>query len=164
MENNPSSRPKCDGGAAVEFLGIMLPDALWAITAIWPKGIPGKPSSMKNIYTRTFSPSEADECRAWVESMNDMGWNVYFMPNPPKHKINKKATKEDVKEVRYLYVDIDPKPGKDITVERERIKGLLTGTALQNGVLCPTAIVDSGGGYWAFWKLANPVSLEAEDE
>ena len=84
--------------------------------------------------------------------------NLYFQVNPPKFKVNKKTSKEDIKEVRWLYVDIDPKKENDIIAERLFIRDLLT-NKLPAGVNRPTAVIDSGGGYQAYWKLKNPYTI-----
>lgn len=158
-EPNP---PRCDGEKSVAFLRKMLPDALWSITAIWPQGIEGMPVHGKVIHTKTFSPDEGEECRAWIEKMNNAGWNIYFMPNPPKERLSRKAKKEDVKEVRYFYVDLDPKKTGDLQAEREKISQLISQTIDAGKVPTPTAIVDSGGGYWVFWALETPLLLKKE--
>lgn len=150
---------RCDGQALVDFLQELLPETLRAISAIWPKGIPGRPKSMPEILTRVFRPDEAEACKAWVERMNNMGFNIYFNPNPPRTKKGKKPNKEDIAEVRYLFVDVDPRAGESLQEERERISQRLLGSNAPKDVPKPTLVIDSGGGYWGFWKLDTPVSL-----
>ena len=53
--------------------------------------------------------------------------------------------------------DVDPRPGEELEAERERALRLLRAYSP-----APTAIVDSGGGYQAFWKATEPVLLEGE--
>lgn len=158
-ENEKDSELRCDGKALVDFLQELLPETFWAISAIWPKGIPGRPDGMRDIWTRVFHPDEAEECKAWVERMNNMGFNIYFNPNPPRTKRGKKANKEDIAEVRYLFVDVDPRAGEPLQEERERISKKLLGSNAPMDVPKPTFVIDSGGGYWGFWKLDTSVSL-----
>ncbi|MBK7362159.1 MAG: hypothetical protein IPJ01_07650 [Micavibrio sp.] len=159
MADDEGRKLRCDGQALVDFLRELLPDAFWPITAIWPKGIPGPPNGMRDIYTRVFHPDEAEDCKAWVERMNNLGFNIYFNPNPPRTKKGKKANKEDIAEVRYLFVDVDPRAGEPLQEERERISQRLLGSNTPKDVPKPTLVIDSGGGYWGFWKLDTPVSL-----
>ncbi|MBP7720978.1 MAG: hypothetical protein KA155_00425 [Alphaproteobacteria bacterium] len=156
-DNEEGSALRCDGQALVDFLRELLPDAFWAITAIWPKGISGCPHGMRDICTKVFHPDEAEECKAWAERMNNLGFNIYFNPNPPRTKTDKKAKKEDIAEVRYLFVDVDPRAGEPLQKERERISKRLLGAP--KDVPRPTLVIDSGGGYWGFWKLDTSVSL-----
>lgn len=151
----------CDPEQATAFLQEFSPDAPWALTAIWPQGIPGIPEGKKNIYTETFNPDEVERCKAWIKEINDRGWNIYFMINPPKRYLNKKGSKDDVAEVRWLYVDLDPRAGEPLEQERERIEKLLT-TNLPKQIPKPTVIVNSGGGMWGFWKLKIPLSMSVD--
>lgn len=75
--------------------------------------------------------------------------------------MQKKAAKKNIKEVAWLHVDIDPANGKSLLEERSRIEALLT-TDLPAGVPKPTAVIDSGGGYWGFWRLAQPIEINGD--
>lgn len=74
-----------------------------------------------------------------------------------------KATKADVASVGWLWVDVDPRPGEELEAERARISGLLT-DKLPKGVPPPSVIIDSGRGYWALWRLAQPVVMPPADD
>ncbi|WP_065754083.1 VapE domain-containing protein [Bradyrhizobium paxllaeri] len=146
--------PSPDNLAALDFLRKLYPDGPWLLTAIRvdPPG----------IQTRTFSPKNEGACLDWLKSRNGER-NIYFSVNPPLRELSKKAERTDIREVVYLHVDIDPRANETLEVERERIEALLT-TNLPPGVPAPTAIVFSGGGYQAFWKLDMPIPIGGDLE
>jgi len=81
------------------------------------------------------------------------GNNVYFTVNQVRGRLTKKASKEDIGQVRWLHVDIDPKPGVPLAQEQAAILD-----KLRNGlkeIPPPTLITFSGGGYQAFWRLTE---------
>jgi hypothetical protein len=135
---------------AIDFLRRFEPDGPWVLTAIVPDG--GK------TYTDTFGPGTEEECEAWIDSHQGIR-NVYFMVNPPTRALQSKAKKSDVREMRWLHVDSDPEAGKDLAAERERIL-----KKLQEFRPEPTVILDSGGGYQAFWKLSEPVPVNGSEQ
>lgn len=141
-----------DTGAALEFLRLWAPDGPWVLTAITP--------DRKSIDTRTFRPSSEEECRAWISGFNGAR-NLYFHVNPPIRDLTKKAEREDILELAWLHVDIDPRAGENVAEEQERALSLLT-TKLPPTVPPPTCVIFSGGGYQGFWKLAEPVRIEGD--
>lgn len=143
---------KPDNEAAINFLKRWAPEGPWALTAIRP--------DRKAIDTKTFYPALEQELRRWLEDYNG-NRNIYFHVNPPLRDITKKAEREDIKEVAWLHVDIDPRAGENLKEERERALGLLT-TKLPKGVPEPTVIVFSGGGYQGFWRLAEPIAVNGD--
>lgn len=150
-----------DPEAATDFLQEFAPFGLWLLIAIWPKGIAGIPSGHREIIAETFSPRQVQACRDWITKHNGAGWNVYFMINQPKQPMSKKATKEDVKEAAWFFVDLDPRAGEPLEEERERILKLLTENR-PDDIPEPTLIIDSGSGFWGLWKLEQPISLTGE--
>lgn len=141
-----------DTAAALDFLQRMYPEGPWVLTSI--------ETDRKAITTATFGPAKLDECRAWIDRFNGRR-NIYWSVNPPMRELQKKAEREDIKEVCYLHVDIDPRAGEDLVEERERLLGLLT-DRLPKGVPAPTAVVFSGGGYQGFWRLQEPIPINGE--
>ncbi|MBK7362183.1 MAG: hypothetical protein IPJ01_07770 [Micavibrio sp.] len=143
---------ECKPESSIEFLKSFSPEHLWPLTAIYPKGIPGLSEREANIHTKTFLPEDYEECKKWIQAMNSRGWNIYFSINPPKKLLNKKAKKEDIAEIRWLYVDIDPRAGEPLEKEQARIKALLT-TNLPAGIPKPTLSLTAaaawGCGGWA---------------
>ena len=147
-----SLEPVPDTGAAVEFLKLVHPAGPWVLTAIR--------TDRKAVETKTFRPETEAEMTGWLNDYNGHR-NLYWSVNPPLRDIQKKATREDIKEVSYLHVDIDPRSGEDIEDERRRCLGILT-SKLPATVPPPTIILFSGGGYQAFWKLETPISINGE--
>jgi hypothetical protein len=141
-----------DPSAALNFLSWVRPAGPWVLTAIPPEG--------GVTQTRTFGPETSVDMLDWVAGLNGK-LNVYWMVNPSRGVLTSKAKKEDVESVEFLHVDLDPaKPTatdldailKHVTAERVRILALLEGFTP-----VPSAIVDSGGGYQAFWRLDEPI-------
>ncbi len=141
-----------DTPAAVAFLRSYEPEGPWVLTAIRP--------DRKSIDTSTFRPGEDAKLAAWLGKHNG-NRNIYFSVNRPLRDLTKKAEREDIAEVRWLHVDIDPRAGEDMEDERARALGLLTGK-LPAGVPAPTVIIFSGGGYQGFWRLETPIPIDGD--
>ena len=118
----------------------------WVLTAIFPDG---------EISTTSFLPTDWAACANWIDAAVKAGRNVYFHVNPVRRALVSKATKEDIARLGWLHVDIDPRPGEDFQEERDLALKTLT-----EFVPRPTVIVDSGGGYQGFWRLAESPELE----
>jgi len=126
---------------AVGFLEKFHPNGFWVLTAINP--------DRKGTATKTFT--RANECEAWVNARVGKA-NLYFMVNQPSGPLTKKGTKADVATASWLHVDIDARVGEPLDQELARIRTMVEGFAPR-----PTAVVFSGGGYQAFWRLSEPV-------
>ena len=156
---------KHDNAAVEKFLLQWAPKGPWVLTAIR--------TDKNGITTTTFFPDgttvdeksmEPIHCmeglHKWLEEYNGKR-NIYFHVNTPMRALTKKASREDIKSVDWLHIDIDPRAGEDLEEERERALGLLT-TDLPKGVPAPTVIIFSGGGYQAFWKLEDSIKIEGD--
>ncbi len=99
-----------DYSASLEFLRRWCPDGPWVLTSILVE--------RKGIETATFEGGQEDQLLAWLERVGQE-CNVYFHVNPTRGPLTKKATREDVRELAWLHVDIDPRAGEDIEEERE---------------------------------------------
>jgi hypothetical protein len=139
-----------DNAAALDFLKKVYPEGPWVLTAINP--------NKKGIDTRTCHTEQ--ECLQFLTEYNGK-WNLYWSVNPVLRDVAKKAAKTDIKEYAYPHVDIDPRAGEDLAQDRERILGQLT-TNLPKGAPPPSFIIDSGGGYWGFWKLEQPIPINGD--
>lgn len=135
--------------AALAFLRAFAPTGPWCLTAIAP--------DRSSIATRTFRPGREAELAAFVAEHNGRR-NLYFAVNPVVREVTKKAEKGDVASVDHLHVDLDPRAGEDLGQEQSRIRALLT-ERLPASVPPPTCVVFSGGGYQAFWRLAEPIAV-----
>ncbi len=134
-----------------DFLTRFRPGGPWLLTAIVPDG---------DTFTKTFD--NVDEAETWALDENAAGRNIYFSVNPTAHALRKKAKKSHIARVEYLHVDLDPYAGEDFNTERERIRKRLNGSLAADGIPPPSFIIDSGGGYQAFWRLAEPIELDGD--
>ena len=145
---------KGDTEAAIKFLQMFEPDGPWVLTAI--------PPHRKGIQTRTFHPHSLDQLREWIGNRNGYD-NLYFHVNRPLTDLSKKAEREDLKEVRWLHVDVDPRVGEPVEEEQKRILALMT-QKRPAGIPAPTVIIFSGGGFQAFWRLDTPIIIDGQLE
>ncbi|ODU47648.1 MAG: hypothetical protein ABS96_03360 [Lysobacteraceae bacterium SCN 69-123] len=134
-----------------DFLTRFRPGGPWLLTAIVPDG---------DTFTKTFD--NVDEAETWALDENAAGRNIYFSVNPTAHALRKKAKKSHIARVEYLHVDLDPYAGEDFNAERERIRKRLNGSLAADGIPPPSFIIDSGGGYQAFWRLVAPIELDGD--
>jgi hypothetical protein len=140
-----------DTKAALAFLQEAQPGGPWALTSIEP--------DRKGIQTKTFGPRSLKEMEEWLNQFNGKR-TLYFHVNKVGRPITKKAEREDIEEMRYLHVDLDPRAGEDFTKERERILARLESPP--EGLPTPTYIIDSGGGYQGLWLLEEPIHIGGE--
>ena len=140
---------------ALEHLRWFRPEGPWTLTAIYPDGGPTK--------TETFGPETEVDCLRWLEERTVEEMNLYFMVNPARTKLHSKAKKEDVEDLAWLHVDVDPRKKPDLSdekkashieAERARILPLLREFKPE-----PTLIIDSGGGFQALWRLDDPLYI-----
>lgn len=149
----PPREPAPDNEAALAFLRtIGGPCQLSAID----------PEKKRPLVTRTFAPDAEDAARKFLEKFNG-NRNLYWAINPPEEGDDKKSKRTDITQVRFLHVDLDPRAGEDVEQERKRILALLT-TNLPKGVVRPSFIIDSGGGYWGLWKLTASIPINGNLE
>jgi hypothetical protein len=116
-----------------------------------------------DVQAETFLPAaDRDEsATGWVLKWNGRGYDIYFAINPLKRPMSKKAGKEDVASAEWLWVDLDPRKGAELIPERQEMLALLT-ERLPRGLPESTWIVDSGRGYWAFWKLRTTQPVDGD--
>ena len=149
-----SDKPSPDTSSSIRFLKQFAPDGPWILAALKPGG--GGPE------VKTFKPDTESDALRWIEKHNGRQ-NLYFQVNPSIRDVSKKASKVDIKSVDWLHVDIDPRKGEYVADEQRRIRELLTGN-LPDGVPQPTCIIFSGGGYQAFWRLEEPISINGVEK
>lgn len=126
------------------FLRKFRPNGPWVLSSIVPDG---------RITTTSFRKDQESHMRDWVASRLDYE-NLYFQVNRSEC-LTKKATKNDITAAEWLHVDVDPEAGEDFEEQRQKILG-----RLQSYSPKPTLIIDSGGGYQAFWRLSEPVECD----
>ena len=106
----------------------------WHLTAITPDG---------PVINRSFGPGENAAAADFIRAQSGRR-NLYVHVNRLRPDMrDRKARKQDVAVAKYVHVDID-----DITAL----------SRLREFHLPPTAVVASGGGYNAYWKLAEPLA------
>lgn len=133
--------PNSDIAESIRFLQWLRPEGPWVLTAIPPEG--GR--------TDTATFTDVAEAEKWLSSRSGK-LNLYFSVNPLRAATDKKAKKEDVAELAFLHVDVDPRKGEDLKSEQARAIKVLEGFSPS-----PSAIIFSGGGYQAFWRLEEPI-------
>lgn len=143
---------------SVDFLSKVYPEGPWCLTAI-------DPEKKKKPETRTFYPATKDRLLTWL-SLHSGHRNLYWHVNPVNRDMDKKAEREDIKEVCYFHVDVDPGATDNLAKEQDRILAMFlseaNGGKPKKGVPLPTFIIFSGGGYQAFWKLERPIQIEGD--
>ncbi len=141
---------------SVEFLKFLYPEGPWLLTAI-----PVDRAAKLQTVTNTFGPD--DDVAHWLKQYGGGTYNFYFSVNKPWGGMSKKASRLEIKEMCFLHVDLDPRPREDVGSEQKRIEELLT-DKLPEGVPKPSAVVYSGGGYWGFWRLTDPIGIDRNVE
>lgn len=135
---------------AIEFLKQWRENGPWVLTAISPEN--------GQTETRTFLNDQLQKMEDWI-SKNNGNRNLYFSINPVRNIVNKKPSRVDIAEICSLFVDVDPRVGEEIEAERARILN-----SLHQFSPYPSLIIDSGGGYQAFWILEEPILLDGTEE
>ncbi len=122
--------------AAADFLQWLRPGGPWTITAIIPDG-------MAVTRTETSAAGVAGFVRKY-----DGERNIYYAVNPLKRAMAKKAKKMDVLAGEFVHADLDPR--EDETPEAAKARYM---AALKAYPLKASAVVDSGNGIQALWRL-----------
>ncbi|MGE0750817.1 MAG: VapE domain-containing protein [Variibacter sp.] len=130
--------------ASVEFLQKLRAGGPWVLTAIVPDG----PTTTITAFT------EADVI-SFVRKHNGRR-NIYYSVNPLTGATTKKASKKDIVAAEFVLADLDPQD--DETPDEAKNRYL---ARLQQFELPPTAVVDSGNGIQALWRLASPAMPDA---
>lgn len=111
---------------------------------------------------KIYQPHDSDSAKRFVTANNgpDFQRNMYYMAN--SRHLKGKRSKENVPMSDHLWSDLDTKDFSGTETERlDKILGMLTDDRLRpKGIPAPTAIVFTGGGYQALWKLKDPISAE----
>lgn len=137
--------------ATIDFLSHWEPDGPWVLTSIVPDGL---------VETKTFA-KDAKIAGEWIAARQGKA-NLYFSVNRPRGASRRndrdqelKLEKGDVGWFKALHVDCDPRAGEPIVEERTRILA-----KMQSFEPKPSVVLDSGGGYQAFWLLREPQEID----
>ncbi len=149
MTNNVNNN-----GKAFKYLNWLRPKGFINLVAIDP---------VSDKITGITRNSKSPDLLAFIEK-NNGAKNLYFMVNEPfEDAPDTKLTKKHVKAVHALYVDADPLKKKEFHEERARLK--IFAQSLNDDKEFPaTFVIDSGGGYQAFWKLDEPIKPDESIE
>ena len=111
------------------------------------------------IRAQHFDAGDCAGQHAFVTNNGNAGFDLYFSPNPVKGTLHKKAGKNDIVEARHLWVDLDPRKNEELETEREAMLARVTAN-LPTGIPKPNRVIDSGRGFWGYWKLDKPAPVD----
>jgi predicted P-loop ATPase len=129
--------------APVDFLRWLRPKGHWTLTAIPPDGKP-----------TTLAVKNPADAKAFVAKYNGNA-NIYYDVNPTHRPQNRKATKRDIQQAEYVQADLDPAADETPEAAKQRYR-----KKLETFDPLPSAIIDSGNGIQALWRLEEPVPPE----
>ena len=118
-----------------------------------------KHNGKNEIIARHFDAADGAGQQAFITDAGNAGFDLYFTPNPVRDTLHKKASKNDIVEARHLWVDLDPRKTEPLEAERAAMLALLT-TKLPDGLPRPNHVIDSGRGFWGYWKLDKPAPVD----
>jgi len=155
--NFPHSRIDTPGAIAVAFLRRFHPTSLWGLCCFGPGEQEVGPA-------RAFDPAEEAAARSFIDAV-DGKHNVYFTVNVMRCRLAKKAAKKDIVEVSWLHSDGDLNKNLDwsdlVAVAAEKARVL---QRLRSYIPMPTAIIWSGGGFQAFWRLSEIICVDGNKQ
>ena len=139
----------------LDAINIIRPMGLLEIVTIAPMG--------KGIDARTFEiPKESEEAAIYANDANLKNHhNIYFAVNQLKHRINKKCKREDILDIQYAHVDVDPDLSSGYGAGRKRLQEETLRKMNGNG-RSATFIIDSGNGLQGFWAYRQPLLAEQD--
>jgi P4 family phage/plasmid primase-like protien len=133
---------RVDGKQAIDFLRWLEPTGVTAVYMLTDKGM---------VY-RTVNPES-------ITPVLLAGFNTYYQPARVDPSVGrKKASKEGLLSTQFHHVDIDPRKGADPATEQDRILRVLD-VERPKDVPIPSAVIFSGRGYQALWRLKQPLPL-----
>ncbi len=118
----------------------------------------GQPNAIE-VYPH--DPASWQQAGHWIQQHQTDRWNIYFHPNDVRPGLAKKATKADMTVCDVAQADVDPTKGKPYAEARN--DAWLTVQALQQSDIPPSAIFDSGNGFYPLWRLDQPVDVDTYD-
>jgi virulence-associated protein E len=134
-----------DTPAAVDWLRHYDPTGPWLLVAIEPTE---SADQRPQVHLAAFSPGEEIAMTEWIEGYQNR-YNLYFTVNQPRLPF-RTAKKEAMELCRALHLDDDlPGDAADPAAAAAQL------AILRSLVPPPTAIIFSGGGHQAFWRLAE---------
>lgn len=156
MSTGGPELPELEGdiNGSVEFLQRFRPGGPWVLVGI-------NPHKKTTPQVKTFDASTETELRTWLDERIGK-LNLYFHVNPCRSGMQGKAKREDITEMSWLHVDIDPEQGQDIQEAANAAMEQLRNAP--GGLPRPTCIIFSGGGVQGFWRLRDPYQIDGQPE
>jgi hypothetical protein len=141
--------PPQDCDEACAYLEALRPGGPWQLVAIEPRdGFDGRIEAATAL--------TAEDIRRFIFKYNaEYRWGIYYAVNPLRTAMSKKAAKVDVASIEFVLSDLDPKSGETSEAAKARYLAALDGFTPS-----PTAVIDSGNGVQALWRLAEPIKLD----
>lgn len=143
---------------AINFLRWLYPTGPWLLTAIPFNRIAPFPTK-KFVSADGLAPPSGKEVLLWL--MSNEAHNLYYSVNEPVEScVDNKAKKTEILRVHFLQIDMDVRKADETEAEAKvRIE-----EALGRYGKRPSCLVNSGGGYNALFRLAQPIELDQESE
>ncbi len=138
------------------------PEAASAFLAQWYGSSPRQLVSIVpdgGISAKCIWPQTPEVERDWLKQQMARRANCYFHVNQPCWAQDKKAEKSDIREVRALHVDIDPRADETPDECKARAKKVLASFDPP-----PSVVIDSGNGLQAFWLLDETLKIDGTAE
>jgi hypothetical protein len=163
MSDTSRFMPQPDTEEAIRFLQQFEPSGPWVLTAAPPyltqhHDLTGIPSYLNEHLTRTFHAHGVIQLREWLDRWGGRV-NLHFKVNHVLSNSSGKAGHGEINEVRWLYVNTLLRAGEPIEGEKQRILVLLT-ERRPGEIPAPTAILCSGYGFQALWRLNEPIVVD----
>lgn len=139
-----------DFGQSLKFLTWLYPQGPWHLCAI--------SFDKKTFLGETFQagPDDAKDVLTWLD-LHDK-FNLYYHVNRPiDSKKSAHASKVEIQEVHFLQIDCDLRPSEDATDGLARIR-----STVERHDRRPSALVASGGGVNALWRLSRVLQAPIE--
>ena len=130
------------GDEAVEVLQMLRPGGPWNLVAMEPDGKPIGKYCTSDVEARAFVNEHAGSR------------NIYYGINPWRG-MSTKAKKDDVATIEYVQADLDPRKNEPAEAAKARFREALAALRIE-----PTAVVYSGNGLQALWRLDEPLAPE----
>lgn len=147
LDNSPGAGTK----VATDFLQIDRRDGPWLPIAIDPE----KPKNSRGAI-RARLCRQIEDAADFIRNNNGI-CNLYYPLNRVREGVTQKPTKLDIEVIEYLHADLDPRKGESPAAAKARYLA-----NLNRYPRWPSAIIDSGNGIQARWRLDQPIPLEVE--
>lgn len=142
-----------DYHVAINFLKWLYPSGPWLLTGIPFDRRPPFPTSRFSGQTMGL------DALLWLQANGEM--NLYYHVNEViEQPTPKKAEKVEIAKVHFLQIDMDVR--KVGETEEEAHARIIT--SLGRYGRRPSALINSGGGYNAIWRLTSPIAMHSESD